>query len=63
MIENENIIYVSEDKETNIIYEYSFKYENINLKYPEDDNGKIIYPEDARRYHLSYSSKLYADVK
>ena len=63
LIENQNIIYVDEDKENNIIYEHYLKFDNIELRYPENDQGQVIYPEDARRNHLTYSSKLLADIK
>ncbi len=63
LTESENIIYVSEDKEKNVIYEYSFRFLNININYPTNEQNEIIYPEDARKNHLSYSSKLFADVQ
>ena len=63
LVENQNIIYVEDDKENNIIYEHYLKFDNIELRYPENDQGEVIYPEDARRNHLSYSSKLLVDVK
>lgn len=63
LIENKNIIYFEDDKENNIIYEHYLKFDNIELRYPENDQGVVIYPEDARRNHLSYSSKLLVDVK
>ena len=58
LVLNDNIICVNEDKEKNIIYEYSFRFSDINLRYPENEKGNIIYPEDARKSDLSYSSKL-----
>ena len=63
LVENQNIIYIEDDKENNIIYEHYLKFDNIELRYPENDQGEVIYPEDARRNHLSYSSKLLVDVK
>ena len=57
LVENQNIIYVEDDKENNIIYEHYLKFDNIELRYPENDQGEDINPEDARRNHLSYSSK------
>ena len=63
LTESENIIYVCEDKDKNILYEYSFKFSNIKIDYPTDDQNNIIYPQDARNNHLSYSSKLFADIQ
>lgn len=63
---NPNIIHMRVDTKTNKIYKYRFKFENVVLKPPSDDNGneeEIIFPEDARIRHLTYASKLVANVK
>jgi len=37
LVENQNIIYIEDDKENNIIYEHYLKFDNIELRYPEND--------------------------
>ena len=59
---NEYIFYDSTSE--NILYRYRFVYDNIALKPPTiDKEDKYMFPEDARRKHLTYSSKLTASVK
>jgi len=63
---NPNIIHMRVDTKTNKVYKYRFKFDNVVLKPPSDDNGnenEMIFPEDARLRHLTYTSKLIADVK
>jgi len=63
---NPNVIHIKVDNNNNKIYKYRFKFENIVLKAPSDDNSnedEIIFPEDARIHHFTYASKLIADVK
>lgn len=61
--ENPNIIDIREDKIKHKIYIYKFEYDNIALQEPVDENGDIIFPETARTKHLTYASKLVADIK
>jgi len=63
---NPNVIHIKVDTKTNKIYKYRFKFENIVLKAPSDENAnedEIIFPEHARIRHLTYASKLVAYVK
>lgn len=52
-----------QEKEGNIQYKYSFKFENIKI-YPPTINStsSIMYPCDARDKNLNYSSKICATV-
>ena len=60
--ENTNVFYERADKDK--IYKYRFVYENIILKPPTLENeDNYMWPEDARKKHLTYSSKLSATVK
>ncbi len=61
--ENENIILLKDDKINNRIIKYYFRMTNIKFLPPQDNKGKIIFPENARQELLSYSSKLIADVE
>ena len=61
--ESENIFYEKVNDKKDKIYRYRFKYDNISIKPPTIDQiDEYMFPEDARKKHLTYSSKLVADV-
>jgi DNA-directed RNA polymerase II subunit RPB2 len=62
MKESPNII--TENIFNDKIYRHKLEFSNINLKPPVNEmDDELIFPEDARIKHLSYSGKLIADVK
>jgi DNA-directed RNA polymerase II subunit RPB2 len=66
LVNSQNIIHIRTDAKTNKLYKYRFKFENVILKPPSDENGnedEIMFPSEARLKQSSYSSRLIADVK
>ena len=62
MKESPNII--TENIFNDKIYRHRLEFSNISLKPPVNEmDDELIFPEDARIKHLSYSGKLIADVK
>jgi DNA-directed RNA polymerase II subunit RPB2 len=62
LAESPNII--SENILQNKIYRHRLKFSDISLKPPVNEiDDELIFPEDARIKHLSYSGKLIAHVK
>lgn len=59
----DNIFYENVDSKTGVIYKYGFKFDEISIKPPMYENeDEIMYPHDARKRHMNYSSKLVAKV-
>jgi DNA-directed RNA polymerase II subunit RPB2 len=62
MKESPNII--AENIFNDKIYRHKLEFTNITLKPPVNEmDDELIFPEDARIKHLSYSGKLISDVK
>jgi DNA-directed RNA polymerase beta subunit len=60
--EGENIFY--EKMEGDKLYKYKFVFDDIRLKPPLHNNEEdYMWPEDARKKNLTYSSKLVATVR
>jgi len=58
---NDNIF--EENRIGNLIYRYKFKFENIFVRPPLNDNGEsLMYPMDARDRNLTYTLKILAKI-
>jgi DNA-directed RNA polymerase II subunit RPB2 len=58
---NDNIF--EENRIGNLIYRYKFKFENIFVRPPLNDNGdSLMYPMDARDRNLTYSLKFLSKI-
>ena len=58
---NDNIF--DENKVDNLIYRYKFKYENIHIRPPLNENGdSLMYPSNARDRSTTYSMKFIAKI-
>ena len=58
---NDNIF--DENKVDNLIYRYKFKYENIHIRPPLNENGdSLMYPSNARDRSTTYSIKFVAKI-
>ena len=54
---------IFENTTPDYLYRYWFKFENVVLKPPTHENDEeYLYPEVARRKHLTYDGKLLSDV-
>jgi len=59
---NQNIF--SETKVDDKVYRYKFQFSNVFIRPPLTENGdSLLYPMDARDGNITYSLKVYADVK
>ena len=57
-----NIIF--ENKVDDKVYRYAFEFSNLFIRPPLSDNSdSLLYPMDARDNNITYSLKIYADVK
>ena len=58
---NDNIF--DENRVGDLIYRYKFKYENINIRPPLNENeDSLMYPKDARDKSATYSIKFMAKI-
>ena len=62
-LKNKNVFYETKSINGNFIYKYKLKYGDLQIKPPMSNNNEYMWPNDARKKHLSYVSKIFSKVQ